>query len=328
MAAKREKLDAADIYQLSKPKEIQFVPSGCTILDCVLGGGWPVGRISNLVGDRSTAKTALATEAVINFLRKYPSGLSFYRETEAAFDMNYAQQMGMPIDKVDFGNPDEPLLTVEDFSRDLEACIEVATKAKQPAIYVLDSLDALSDEAEMGTDGQAGFGMQKAKLTSILFRKTARKLERTQVLLLVVSQVRENIGVSFGEKYRRSGGKALDFYSSVCLWLAHIKTLKRTISKVERSYGVVIKAKTKKNKVAMPFRDCEFPFIFGYGTDDIIASLEWLKSTGRIDKEQYEGFLKMSDTDYKGTQILLAQEVNEAWSEIEAKFAPQRSKYT
>src|SRR5580698_4568626 len=135
--AKREKLEAADIYHLTNPiQRIQFVSSGCTILDCILGGGWPIGRIANIVGDRSTAKTALATEAVINFLRRYPDGLAFYRETEAAFDKNYALQMGMPLEKVDFGNEDEPLLTVEDFSRDLEACIEVSMKAKQPAIYV------------------------------------------------------------------------------------------------------------------------------------------------------------------------------------------------
>jgi protein RecA len=307
------------------PQPIQFISSGCTILDCVLGGGWALGRVCNLVGDRSTAKTALATEAVINFIRQFPDGSAFYRETEAAFDKGYAQSMGMPLDKVDFGNDEEPLLTVEAFARDLDAFIERQTKADKPGIYVLDSLDALSDEAEMEREvGEGTYGMQKAKALSILFRKTARKLERTNILLLVVSQVRENIGVSFGEKYKRSGGKALDFYSSQVIWLAHIKTLSRTINKVERPFGVIIKAKTKKNKVAMPFRECQFPFIFNYGTEDLQASIDWLKSTGRVIELDVN---KLTDEEYRAEQARLALLVKDTWAEIEAKFAPVRSKY-
>jgi hypothetical protein len=116
--SKRDKLEiepkVSNIY--FPEKTIQFVSSGCTILDCVLGGGYPLGRIVNIVGDRSTAKTALATEAVINFLRQFPEGAAYYRETEAAYDKNYATSMGMPIDKVNFGDEDEPLTTVEDLS--------------------------------------------------------------------------------------------------------------------------------------------------------------------------------------------------------------------
>lgn len=320
MAKQREKLEiestVSNIY--FSEKTIKFISSGCTILDCVLGGGYPLGRVVNIVGDRSTAKTALATEAVINFLRQYPDGVAYYRETEASFDKSYALSMGMPLDKVDFGDEDAPLLTVEDLAKDLDSFVDQQIKAKTPGIYVIDSLDALSDEAEMEATGQAGFGMQKAKLLSIMFRKVTRKIERANVLLLVVSQVRENIGVSFGEKYRRSGGKALDFYASQVVWLAHLKTLKRTISKVERPYGVLIKAKTKKNKVAMPFRECEFPFIFGYGVEDLEASIAWLKSVGKV-------FEIVSE--YEIAQDVAAKEVKQTWVDIEAKFAPIRKKY-
>ncbi len=318
--SKREKLEiepkVSNIY--FPEKRIQFVSSGCTILDCVLGGGYPLGRIVNIVGDKSTAKTALATEAVINFLRQYPDGVAYYRETEAAFDTAYASSMGLPLEKVNFGNEDEPLITVEDLAKDLDAFVDQQIKAKTPGIYVVDSLDALTDEAEMEAPGQAGYGMQKAKLLSILFRKTARKIERANVLLLVVSQVRENIGVSFGEKYRRSGGKALDFYASQVLWLAHIKTLTKTISKIERPYGVLIKAKTKKNKVAMPFRECQFPFVFGFGVDDLEASLFWFKQIGEA--------VELSE-DYNEAQSKAAIALQARWAFVESQFAPTRKKY-
>ncbi len=309
-------------------ERIQFVSSGCTILDCALGGGWALGRIANIVGDRSTAKTALATEAVINFLKQFPDGSAFYRETEAAFDKGYSQSMGLPLHKVDFGNDEEPLMTVEAFARELDAFIEKQQKEGKPGIYVLDSLDALSDEAEMDRDISEGtYGTKKAAKLSILFRTMARKLERTNILLLIVSQVRENIGVTFGEKYKRSGGKSLDFYASQCVWLAHIKTLKRTINKVERPYGVEIKAKVKKNKVGPPLRECTFEFHFNFGVEDLIASIEWLKDVGKTFTITTAEVGKLSDTDYRTLQIEAANQVREVWGEIESKFAPVRSKY-
>jgi recombination protein RecA len=334
----RKKLDESpdtSIYFLPETK-LEFVSTGCTILDCVLGNGYPLGRIVNIVGDRSTAKTLLGSEAVINFLRQYPDGSAFYRETEAAYDANYAKSMGVPIDKVEFGDPDKPVTTVEEFARDLSEFIRRQTSSEKPGIYVLDSLDALSDDAEMERDVGAGtFGMAKAKAMSILFRTVARKLERTKILLVVISQVRENIGVQFGEKYRRSGGKALDFYSSQILYLSHVKTLKKVISKIERPYGITVKAKTKKNKVALPFRECEFTVIFNYGIDDIAASASWLKEVDKLDlitHDEYSGYLKtvekMSDADYFTEQKRVVNIVKTTWDEIENKFLPSRKKYS
>src|SRR5258708_2973906 len=126
---KREKLEVVEqtnIYFLPESR-LEFVSSGCTILDCVLGNGYPIGRIVNIVGDRSTAKTLLATEAVINFLRQYPNGAAFYRETEATYDINYAKTMGMPIDRVEFGDPNKPVTTVEEFAKDLAEFIKRQT---------------------------------------------------------------------------------------------------------------------------------------------------------------------------------------------------------
>jgi recombination protein RecA len=335
--AKREKLvTVANSYFTSQKTNLKYVSTGCTVLNCALGGGYVLGRITNIVGDKSTAKTALATEALINFLLKYKDGNAAYRETEAAFDKDYAAAMGLPIKKIDFGDPNKPLITVEDFERDLTAFVE-AQGPKTPGIYVLDSLDALSDEAEMDRAiGKATYGGDKAKALSTMFRKMARRVERSNVLLLVVSQVRDNIGAMFGDKYKRSGGKALDFYASQIMWLAHIKTLKRTINKVERPYGVLIKASVRKNKVSIPMRNAEFEFHFGYGVEDLNASVNWLKEVGRLGeidlsdshlKEYMASIGKMDDAAYRSELQEVADTVKRVWMEIEETFIPKRRKY-
>lgn len=332
--SKRERPQLAKLsYFVSDKPAINFISTGCAVLDCALGGGYAVGRMTNIVGDKSTAKTALATEAMTNFLLKHPDSTAVYRETEAAFDTGYAAAMGLPIDKVDFGSADKPVMTFEDFARDFDSYLDTQIKHKKPGIYVLDSLDALSDEAEMERDvGEATYGMAKAKMLSEFFRKTARRIEQSQVLLIVVSQVRENIGVTFGEKYRRSGGKALDFYASQIVWLSAVKSLKRTINKVERTHGVMILAKVKKNKVGLPFREASFDFLFGFGVDDIGASVRWLNEVGAFDfdvtpKEYLASLEKMTDAEYNKERHLLARAVKAAWAEVETGFLPKRRKY-
>jgi recombination protein RecA len=338
MMAKREKLVTApkNSYFTSEKTNLGYVSTGCTVLDCALGGGYVLGRITNIVGDKSTAKTALATEALINFVHKYKNGNAAYRETEAAFDNGYAEAMGLPIKKIDFGNPAKPLITVEDFERDLTAFIE-KQGPKVPGIYVLDSLDALSDEAEMERDiGEATYGGNKAKALSTMFRKMARRIEQSNVLPLVISQVRDNIGAMFGEKHKRSGGKALDFYASQIMWLAHLGMLKKTINKVERPYGVKIKANVRKNKVSIPHRMAEFEFHFGYGVEDLMANVNWLKEVGRLGEiglktDQYKEYIasigKMDDAAYHTEQMEVTGVTTRVWAEIEETFIPKRRKY-
>jgi recombination protein RecA len=323
-------------YFTEDKKNYSFVSSGCTLLDCALGGGYPLGRIVNIVGDKSSAKTALATEAIINFIRKYPDGVAAYRDTEAAFDQAYAQAMGLPIEKVDFSS-ENPLITIEQFAKDFDNYLAARIKDGNPGIYVVDSLDALSDDAEMDSEiGKGTYGTAKAKSLSIFFRKTAHRIEQSRVLLLVISQVRDNIGAMFGEKHKRSGGRALDFYASIALWLAHIETLRREINKVKRPYGVVIKAKVKKNKISLPFREADFSFVFGYGVEDLGASVEWLKDVGRlkdadIGQSQVKEYLKEIDQlnakEYTEEQVRVSKVVKQVWREIETSFLPKRSKY-
>mgnify|MGYP001583871038 CR=1 FL=1 len=324
-------------YFVSEKRGISFVHTGCTLLDLALGGGYPLGRITNIVGDKSTAKTALATEALINFIQVHPKGAARYCESEAAYDRDYAAAMGLPVALVDFGDGSKPIVTVEDFSRDFDSFLDQQKASKKPGIYVLDSLDALSDEAEMEREvGAASYGTAKAKQLSEFFRKSARKQEQAQVLLLVISQVRDNIGALYGDKQKRSGGRALDFYASQVIYLAHLKTVKKTIDKVERAIGIDVRAKIKKNKVGLPFRECDFTFSFGFGIDDAAASILWLSEIGRTkdagfnvtDTKSYIRELsKLSSGEYREECSRLGKVVKQVWAEVETKFLPTRLKY-
>jgi len=338
LMAKRVRVQTAkpkNSYFTDEKANIKFVSTGCTLLDCALGGGAALGRTVNVVGDKSTAKTGTATEVMINFSIQFPKAKIAYRETEEAWDDEYAEAMGLPIDRIDFGDRENPIITVEDFHNDFEAFCDA--QKGEPGLYVLDSFDALSDEAEMARDiDKASFGAAKAKKMSEMFRKITRKQAKANVLLLIVSQVRDNIGAMFGEKHKRSGGKALDFYASQVFWLAHIKILRRTINKVERPYGIEILAKVKKNKVGMPFREAQFIFEFGFGINDLLASVTWLNQVDRLDtlelkKGEYKEYVKsladLNSSDYADERARAAKAVKEVWAEVETTFLPKRQKY-
>lgn len=314
--------------------DITLVSSGCALLDCVLGGGWPLGRVANIVGDKSTGKTLLAIEACANFFRQFPKGRILYEEAESAFDLSYARALGLPDRNIEIK---QDVATVEGMFTDLSAFIASCRKANTPGLVVLDSLDALSDEAEMQRDLTEGtYGTGKAKQMSQLFRRLVRELEQAKVLVIIISQVRDNIGVTFGRKTTRSGGRALDFYASQVLYLAQIKTLKKTIKGVDRAVGVRIKAKCDKNKIGLPFRECEMNIRFNYGIDDVLANLEWLDEVKRLDavemskadiqaiNKEMESMNTASVVEIRDT---VADAVREVWEEIEASFAPKRGKY-
>src|SRR4029077_5465548 len=246
--------------------------------DLALGGGWAERRIANIVGDKSTGKTLLCIEASANFAVKYPKSKIRYRECESAFQRGYAAALGLPLAQVDFG--DEQLQTVEDFFADISA---VAKGAKRPELYIVDSLDALSDKAELGRDIEEGsYGSQKAKKLSEMFRRTVRDLASSNVTMIIVSQVRDKIGQSYGRQSSRSGGRALDFYASQVVWLSQLGRLTRTISKIKRPVGIKLKAQLDKNKIALPFREAEFSLVFGWGIDDTRACLDFLHSCGQL----------------------------------------------
>ena len=325
---------------VEEKSNLQFVSSGCAVMDSSLGGGWVLGRVANIVGDRSSGKTLLAIEACANFHRTYPEGMIRYAESESAFDEKYAEALGMPIEAVDFGQ-DKEMRTVEDWYNDTVAFLDAREKDKRPGLYILDSFDALSDDAEMSREIDKGsFGANKAKKSGELFRKLIDRIEKLDVLLIVVSQIRDKLNVTFGETKTRSGGKALDFYASHIVWLAEIGKIKKTMQGVDRIIGVNVKVNVKKNKVGLPFRQCAYPIIFGYGIDDLTANVEWLLEVGR--EELLKDRLGMSKAGYKvrinnlrdkgGEEVreiraTLTKLVKQEWQKVEQGFLPKSRKY-
>lgn len=315
---------------------VRFFHSGSTLQDLVLGGGWVEGRMINIVGDKSTGKTLQAIEAAANFLRKYPNGRVHYVEVEAAFDVGYARSMGLPKNRVKLH---EDMGTVEDVFRHLNKLVDRTSPECEPILYIVDSLDALSDESEMATKvGQGTYGTGKPKMLSRLFRQLVRRLQTSNVTVMIISQVRDEIGgMSFGRSQKRSGGKAMDFYASQVIWLTHLKRLDRTVKGVKRVYGVRVMAACEKNKVSMPFRKCTYPIHFGFGVEDVVSCMEWIIETKshreigitseKAAKSVLSSISKMSDKDYYDLHKRLKKVVPKIWRDIEVSFAPTRRKY-
>lgn len=318
-------------YFASAKEHLKFIHSGCKTLDLALGGGWAKRRVINIVGDKSSGKTLLCIEASANFAEQYPKGKIRYREAEEAFDMPYAEALGMPLDRVDFG--DKPLDTVEDLHNDLVAVIE---KARGPELYIVDSLDALASEEELESElGKGYMGARKAAGVSEIFRRVNGQASRADVTLIIVSQLRDAIGVMYGSKKKRSGGTALDYYASQVVWLKQLGYLTRTIRGIKRVVGIDVAARCKKNKVALPYREAMFPIQFGFGVDDLSSCIDWLK-TVKLEDEVYQDMKPNSykefmaecpDDRYREEMARIQAIVEREWYALEAEFVTHRRKY-
>jgi len=345
-ALKTKEESTGNYFTKVKKSNKKFISSGCKLLDCVLGGGWPLGRVSNIVGDKSSGKTLLAIEACVNFNMDYADGNIYYMEAEAAFDEDYAAALGMPVNEIDFLE-DRNENTVEELFEMLDSLIETHKKDKVPGLFIVDSLDALSDRAELDRKIDEGtYGSGKSKKMSEMFRRLTARLETTNIHLMIISQIRDNIGAMVGAKHSRSGGRALDFYASQVLWLKEIKKHKKTSKGIERMIGVQVKAQCKKNKIGLPFRECDFPIYFGYGVDDITAHIEFLCKVGELqkaaevlgddiantlDSRKLSALIRKmrgcKKEDLRKAREVLNVVVVDVWEEIEKTFIPQNSKY-
>jgi recombination protein RecA len=303
---KARKVSKGGNYFQPDESEIQFFSSGSTLLDLALGGGWAERRIINIRGDTSTGKTLLATEAAANFLRKYHNGKVRYREVESAFLKGYAESLGLPLDRVDFGK--RPLATIEDLYEELQTRVKTA---KAPELMIVDSLDALSTRAELDRKiDAASYGGEKGKQMSALFRRINSVMAAKNITMMIISQIRDKMNTfGFGPKTTSSGGHAVPFYSSQRVVLTYLGKIKKKALGLDRVIGIDVRANVEKNKVGPGYRDVEFPVIFNYGIQD---------------EESCEAFLKQIKKSSTGNVKKAAQRY---WREMEEAIAPKARKY-
>ena len=254
-------------------EKIDSIPSGSIGLNAALGvGGYPKGRIIEIYGPESSGKTTLAIHAIAECQKE--GGIAAFIDAEHAFDRFYASKLGVDINNLLVSQPDNG-----------EQALEIADQLISSAavdIIVIDSVAALTPKAEIEGDmGDNKVGLQ-ARLMSQALRKLTATISKTKTTCIFINQLREKIGIMFGNPETTTGGNALKFYSSVRIDIRK----KEAIKNGDQVLGNTVKVKIVKNKVAPPFRKCEFDIMFGTGISrsselvDLGTSLEILKKSG------------------------------------------------
>jgi recombination protein RecA len=250
---------------------IDVIPTGAINLDAAIGvGGIPRGRVTEIYGPESSGKTTLCLHVVANAQRA--GGVAAYIDAEHALDTDYAQKLGVDIENLLVSQPDTG-------EQALEIC-EILVRSGAVDIVVIDSVAALVPKAEIeGEMGDSHVGLQ-ARLMSQALRKLTGAIARSKTSVVFINQLREKIGVMFGNPETTTGGKALKFYASVRLDIRRIGPVKEK----EEVIGSHVRVKVVKNKVAPPFKQAEFDIMYSEGISHTSLLVDIGSESGIIEK--------------------------------------------
>ncbi len=259
------RLDGADV------QEVEVVPTGSIALDVALGcGGLPRGRIIEIYGPESSGKTTLTLHAIAEAQRA--GGVCAFIDAEHALDTEYARRLGVALDDLLVSQPDCG-------EQALEIC-DTLVRTGAIDLIVVDSVAALTPKAEIeGEMGDAHMGLQ-ARLMSQALRKLTAIISKTKTVVIFINQLRQKIGVVYGNPETTTGGNALKFYCSVRMDIRRKKAIKRG----EESVGSEVKVKVVKNKLAPPFREADFEILYGTGINRPAELVDTGERLGIVEK--------------------------------------------
>ena len=261
----------------------EWVSTGSTLLDLAISnrpnGGFPVGRIVELQGMEASRKSLIMAHVLANTQKK--GGLAVYIDTENALSEEFLRAIGVDVTNMLY----VPLETIEDIFEAVENIIETIRKSSKDRLVtiVVDSVSAATTKVEQDADYEKdGWATTKAILMSKAMRKITNIIAKQRVLFLCASQLREKMGVMFGDKYTTSGGKALGFHASCRVRLKGVGKLKSGSGKTEQIIGVQTEAQVIKNRMGPPFKKATFDIYFNSGIDDQNSWLALMKDYGVV----------------------------------------------